>query len=393
MKIVHVIASLGMGGAETLLAQLAGRQAEDGHDVVILTLLGDRKVAVPARVSVHSLASEGWMVYRGLRMIWGLASRLRALRPDVVHSHMLHSNLLVRLLRPLLGRARVINTVHAVFETDSRVFRLGYKLLDRFTDVTAFVSREAQERYVSEGLTPLNRSVVVHNGIECDHFQFDRSRRADVRAELGISDDVTVITAIGRLTEQKDYPNLLDAFAQVISSHPDVVLLIVGDGKLREDLQSFVRLQSWWPRVKFAGIRNDIPAILSASDMLVLASAWEGFGLVLAEAMACRVPVVSTDCGGTAEVVGDCGVLVPPRNPSELAHGIVTTLELSGEQRFSQVQRAMERIRQLFSIDAALERWYRVYGEQVAESDPLLAAESLPGSMSSGQKRDQSARH
>ena len=122
MRIVHVIASLGMGGAETVLGLLAERQAADGHDVSIVMLLDKREVSVSRDVNVIAIGAGGRSWTGCLAAVWRLARTLRGLRADVVHAHMLHSNLLTRLLRPLLGRPVLINTVHAIRETDNRAY-------------------------------------------------------------------------------------------------------------------------------------------------------------------------------------------------------------------------------------------------------------------------------
>ena len=360
MKIVHVIASLGMGGAETLLAQIVKRQAQDGHDVHIVTLLADTSVTIDGKVTIHQLSRDGSrpMV---ILMMARLARVLALLRPEIVHSHMLHSNLLMRLVRLVVAVPKLINTVHSAYETSNLAYRAAYRLLDRLADCTVFVSREAQERYVAERLSSADRSAVVLNGIDTNYFKRDPVAGKRVRLELGIDENCVLITAIGRLTEQKDYPNLFAAFSHVVDLRPDARLLVVGDGELRTQLEDLVGKLDLGSKVVFAGIRRDIPAILSASDLLVLASAWEGFGLVLAEAMACRVPVISTNCGGTAEVLGSCGSLVPIGNSEELASAVLHTINLSAGERQELGMSARARVCKEFSIDQTIRNWYEIY--------------------------------
>lgn len=350
-----------MGGAETLLAQLAGRQIEDGHDVSIVTLLDDQEVPIQGDVRVFAIGKANHRGKSGISALWRFARTILALRPDIVHAHMLHSNLLTRLLRPLLRYPVLVNTVHAVRETNNAFYKLSYRFLDRLADVTVFVSQEAMNRYRSERLVSSTRSEVVYNGIDLDRFRPDCKCAAAFRREMNLKDSDLVVIAIGRLTEQKDYPNLFAAIDIVALAQPQVRLVVVGDGELDMTLKALVQSRPWAQRMVFTGLRRDIPEVLAASNVLVLSSLFEGFGLVLAEAMACHVPVVSTACGGTSEVVGDAGILVPTQNPEALAEAILETLALRPDILQAQLQRARQRVENLFSIDATVANWDRIY--------------------------------
>lgn len=360
MRIVHVIASLGVGGAETLLAEITKRQMVDGHEVHIVTLLDRQDVAIADGIKVHHLLRKGERV-NAVRLILAIRRAMGLIRPDVVHSHMLHSNLLIRISRSICSVPKLVNTVHSAFETDNRFYRLGYRWLERAADVTVFVSEEAMDRYVAERLTSSRRAAVVRNGIDTSIFCFDMEARNRIRRELSIEEGDFLITAIGRLTKQKDYPNLLESFARVADVRYGARLLIVGEGDLEQEIVQRISDLGLESKVTLAGVRHDIPMVLSASDMLVLSSEYEGFGLVLAEAMACEVPVVATDCGGTAEVVSDCGRLVPRRDPVRLAAAMIGTMSMTTEERRAIGVRGRERICKNFSIDQTVKNWYQVY--------------------------------
>lgn len=372
MRIVHVIASLGMGGAEVLLAGLTRLQAERGEEVHIVTLLSRRVVEIHPAVSVHDL-SDGGRPRNPLKLLSRLARKLDELAPDVVHSHMLHSNLLTRLARAGRHRYRLINTVHSAYETSSRLYRLGYRLLDPLSDATVFVSREAMDRYLEEHLSSAARSRIVYNGIDVSRFERTPGARDRSRSELGVSDATRLLIAVGRLEPEKDYPALLKAFARLRVTQPDTALVVAGTGYLQGELEGMARTLGIHTSVRFLGLRRDIPELLSASDVFVLSSAWEGFGLVIAEAMACGIPVVSTDCGGTAEVVGDCGELVPPRDPIALASAIQRVLDLPPEEREALGRRARDRIVTRFSLQASLRAWDAMYrGESARCASPEI---------------------
>ncbi|MEI8617867.1 glycosyltransferase [Pseudoalteromonas sp. B193] len=148
------------------------------------------------------------------------------------------------------------------------------------------------------------------------------------RNELNLGNN-KLLLAVGRLTEAKDYPNLLLAIQLLKKQRTDFKLVIVGDGPLKTDLVNMVKELDLTECVQFLGIRNDIPDLMSASDLFVLSSAWEGFGLVVAEAMACERLVVATDCGGVAQVTSPYGSLIEPKNHLLLYQAINRVLDIN----------------------------------------------------------------
>ena len=127
-------------------------------------------------------------------------------------------------------------------------------------------------------------------------------------------------------------------------------------------------------RVNFLGVRHDVPTLMAACDVFVLSSAWEGFGLVIAEAMACGRVVVATDCGGVREVVGDAGFLVPPRNAEALAKAMGRALRLSDDEHERLGVAARQRVVEHFSLEATAERYLAVYRD-----DDLSDQQQLQG--------------
>ena len=182
-----------------------------------------------------------------------------------------------------------------------------------------------------------------------------------MRSELGVPDGTTLLLAVGRLDEAKDYPNLFHALSRLGGPDADWHLFLAGDGVLRAALAAQVDALGLQSCVHFLGIRHDVARLYSAADVFVLSSAWEGFSLVTAEAMACERVVVVTDCGGVGEVVGDAGYLVPPRQPEALAESLHVAISMTAEQKRHLGQVARERVCRLYSVDAALEKWVSLY--------------------------------
>jgi len=203
--------------------------------------------------------------------------------------------------------------------------------------------------------------LAVMNGIDCAEFFADTASRAETRQSLGCVDGQLIFIAVGRLTEAKDFPNLLRAFVPVSAELPQSALWIVGDGPLRGELHALAETLGLAGQVRFLGIRRDIPTLLQAADIFVLSSAWEGFCLEAAEAMATQLPVVVTDSGGVRETVGDCGFLVAPGDSGALAAAMLQAARLSPAKTQQIGERGRQRILEQYSLERMVERWLKLY--------------------------------
>lgn len=359
IKVALVITGLGVGGAERVVVDLADGLVSRGHDVLLVYLTG--------QATVQPKNSAIKIVGLGLRSVLGvfgayrlLRNLLRTFNPDVVHGHMVHANILVRLLRLTLPLPCIITTAHNSNE-GGWLRMLAYRWTDRLADLSTNVSEEAVAVYLQKRAVKPGRMVAVHNGVDTEKYRFLESARRDVRRELGVPDGTTLLLAVGRLNKQKDYPNLFHALSRLGGPASDCQLFLAGDGVLRAALAAQVDALGLQSCVHFLGIRHDVARLYSAADVFVLSSAWEGFSLVTAEAMACERVVVVTDCGGVGEVVGDAGYLVPPRQPEALAESLRAAISMTAEEKRHLGQVARERVCRLYSVDAALEKWVSLY--------------------------------
>ncbi|MFP6691972.1 MAG: glycosyltransferase, partial [Pirellulales bacterium] len=150
------------------------------------------------------------------------------------------------------------------------------------------------------GKLPAEKLAVISNGVDIDRFQ--RARPIDLR-ELRVSQDRKVLTYVGRLDQQKRVERLVRMFTDIADAIPEYDLILVGDGPQRSELVSQAGRSRFADRIHFVGFRNDVPEILAASDMLLLASQWEGMPNVLLEAMAAGVPLVTFNVEGTEELL------------------------------------------------------------------------------------------
>jgi glycosyltransferase involved in cell wall biosynthesis len=370
MKILTVITGLGVGGAERLLTNLADRFVACGHEVVLAYFHGELELApTDARVRLAHLgvARHPLAVVAGVTRLRRL---IREFRPDVVNSHLVHANILVRLLRLTTPMPRLVSSAHNRNE-GGRLRMCAYRLTDRLADISTNVSQEAVQAFIDQGALRARRMVAIHNGIDSQVFGFDTEARRRLRGELGIDDATPMLLAVGRLREQKDYPNLLQALARLQQTERRILrLLIVGDGPERGRLGALAESLGLAPQVEFLGIRRDVADLMSACDVFVLSSAWEGFGLVVAEAMACERVVVATDSGGVREVVDEAGWLVPPRDPNALADAIARALDMGADASRVLGRHARERVVERYSMTVTAARYLAVYRGEVSGHSP-----------------------
>lgn len=367
MKILFVITGLGVGGAERQIVDIADRLVSLGHDVKIAFLTGPALIQ-PCSDKIQTFGFEMPKTISGfVRAYLKLRNLINSYRPDVIHSHMVHANLITRLVRLSCQIPKLICTAHSKNE-GGKIRMLAYRLTDPLADVSTNVSAEAVSAFEVAGAVKHGRMIAMHNGIDTERFQPADAARIRLRKLYSVREDEKIITAVGRLNVAKDYPNLLHAFADVLQNLKNVQLWIVGDGELRKNLEDEAVKLNIESRVRFCGVQYNVADWMNAADVFVLSSAWEGFGLVVAEAMACEKVVVATDAGGVKEVLGDSGFLVPTRDAVALSYALKNALSLDQSEALDIGIQARKRVVSLYSIEHVVERWLDVYGFKGAHS-------------------------
>ncbi|MFM5767967.1 glycosyltransferase [Aeromonas caviae] len=360
MKILLIITGLGMGGAERQVCDLADQFTAKGHKVLLISMTGETvNRPLSSKIDVVEL-NMAKTPFGFIKAYWQARQLIQQFKPDVVHSHMVHANLFARLLR-LTGKIkRLICTAHSTNE-GGRGRMLAYRLTDVLCDLSTNVSQEAADIYVKRGAAPASRIVAMPNGIDTARFTFNPECRASLRQQLQLSDNTPLILAVGRLTAAKDYPNLLTAFSQLPAEFSHTQLAIIGIGEEQANIVALATQLGLSNRVHFLGLQRNVHEWMSAADIYVMSSAWEGMPLVLLEAMSCERIVVATDCGGVKEVVGDCGILVPAKNSPALAQGLQNGLALSTDVAKAQGAAARARVIEKYSLTAQADKWLALY--------------------------------
>jgi glycosyltransferase involved in cell wall biosynthesis len=364
VRILYILTSLGIGGAEKQVISLAERMAAKGHAVALLVLKhADEEWPTKLPVLRLNIRKTPLGVLRGLRFAKNFVVLFR---PDILHSHTFPANLFTRFLRAMLRvkgtTPRVINTIHNVHEGGwHRMFL--YRFTDPLADLVTAVSTAAAERFVHLHAIPASKMRVLTNGIDTDVFTPDRARRKRTRAQM-LAGSEFIWLAVGRIVPAKDYPNLLQAFAQLRIVHANASLWIAGEGDsshLPLDPLQTEEISG----VHFLGLRRDIVDLIDAADGFVLSSAWEGMPLAIGEAMSMEIPVVATDVGGVRELISEAGFVVPAADSSALAAAMLKAMTLTEKERRANGRLARERIREQFSMTAKADEWEDLYAQSI----------------------------
>jgi glycosyltransferase involved in cell wall biosynthesis len=360
MKILFIITGLGLGGAERQLVDLADFMSNLNHEVTIFYMTG-RSVVVPKNTQVKLIEINADKTLFGIiKILSSLRKIIKIYRPDVVHSHMFHANIVSRLVRLSIRIPKLICTAHSSNE-GGQLRMLAYRLTDYLADINTNVSESAVSEFENKGAVMKGRMIPVFNGIDTNKFRPNKISREIIRENKNISEEDKVILAAGRLEEPKDYPNLLNAFCNVSKVNNSCFLWIIGDGSMRSILIKEAYKLGISNRVCFLGAQTNVEDWFNAADIFVLSSAWEGFGLVVAEAMACEKLCVATDSGGVREVMGEFGFLIPPKNSEALAQGILSALALDEKSRGYLEMNSRKRIVEHFSIENISQKWIAIY--------------------------------
>jgi len=360
VRILYLLTSLGIGGAEKQVILLAERMASKGHFVTLIVLKHtDEEWPTKLPVLRLNIQKSPLGILRGLRFAKNF---LTLFRPDILHSHTFPANVFTRLLRAVLSvkgaTPRVINTIHNVHEGGWHRM-LIYRFTDMWSDQASAVSKAAADRFVHLHAVPARKMRVLTNGIDAEFFTSDRGRRRRMRAEMQAGADF-VWLAVGRLAPAKDYPNLFRAFADVRLANSKTQLWIAGEGEISSLKSDFAETKEN-PWVRFLGLRRDIVDLLDAADGFVLSSEWEGMPLALAEAMSMEKVVVATDVGGVRELVADAGFIVPVKDRSALSAAMQEVMDQVEMKRKFFGRNARERIQHHFSIGAKAIEWEQLY--------------------------------
>jgi glycosyltransferase involved in cell wall biosynthesis len=363
LRVAQVVSTLTVGGAEKLAARLTLRLMVQAESVFLCSAGGEpfEPVLRDARARLEMIPRPRQRPLALARASLALARILRRERPNVIHAHNPVCGVVSASARLLARQPQIaiVTTYHGLLPCRHR---RAARVLAASSDVVVGVSPAATSDLIAGGF-PADRVATVANGIDMNQ----RVEPAAVRAEFDL-EEAELLVSVGRYVEEKDYPTLVDAVGLLISKHPRLRALIVGEGPLDRALQKKINDAGLEKFVKLTGLRKDAIDIASAADVFVLSSVSEGLPLALLEAMAHGRAVVVTRAGGTSDVIadGESGILVPTEDPGALAEAIGRVLDDPIlRTRLGEAGRAY--VARFHSEDTMLEGYEKLYLEAVAK--------------------------
>lgn len=379
MRVLHVITGLYTGGAEMMLVRVVERSQGRGFEHAVLTLLSGGPLGPRLAEVGIPVAAVGTGALAPLR----IARWIRAWRPALCQGWMYHGNMAALAGRLLSGRRVPVGwgIHHCPVDLSSerplsRILIRAGGPLSRLTRAVAYCSRASTGVHENLGYDRA-RSVLVPNGFDCEALHPRPDAGAKLRRELGVPPATTLIGNVARYHPMKDHANLIRAFARlgaapgaggdVAAPRPatPVHLVLIGRGldPGNAELGERLRAAGVAHRVSLLGERPDVPEVIAGFDVVALSSAVEAFPLVLGEAMASGVPCVTTDVGDAAWIVGDTGIVVPPRDDTALADGLRRMVEYAPEERHRLGAAARQRILGNFALPDVVARYVELFHE------------------------------
>lgn len=333
-KILFVIPSLSGGGAERVLVHILNHLDKSSYDISLVLFKGEGKYIrdVIGCTKLWDLKNKSRFSFFAL--IYRLRKVIKELNPDAVVSILHYANIVSILASLFLHeKPRTIvceQNYHRAYIANLR-FGLLRKFLMKFTygksDIVVAVSEKLREALIVDFNLNAGKVKVIHNAIPFGAIEQLCKEKAE--EEFFSSKNGKMIIAVGRLTQQKRFDRLIGAFA-LVREEREACLLILGQGELSDELKNLSKQLKVGEHVRFVGFKDNPYAWISKADMLVLSSDYEGFPMIILEAMACGTPVISTNCpSGPSEIItnGKNGILCSPMDENELSKAMLALLD------------------------------------------------------------------
>lgn len=362
IRVLHIIGSLGYGGAEQLVINLCNAIDPACFHLAVCSMsdvipLADRLIDRSMMLATCGCTESRPTIASFYHLARAVRSQVRSFEPHIIHSHLFSLNAPLQWFGSLRSDCRNVITIHTdgMHYTDRGLRANALRSVERCNaratraDVIA-VSTSVAGMVQSRLRVPRHRIHTIQNGIDVQFYSTDH-HITPIRAELGIAENDCVVTSVARLFPQKDHRTLLQAWVRVQSEASRTKLVLVGDGTERLALEQLADELHVQDSVLFLGRRDDVPALLAASDIGVFSSRHEGLSLAAIEMMSMRLPVVATDIPSFRELlIPGAGRLAPVGDAERLSHAILSYV-LNPAQRARDGICARERAKALYSLE------------------------------------------
>lgn len=388
LRVMQLVSNLEIGGAQEVVRTLAENLVGAGCVSVVCTfkdgpLRADiEQMNIPVEIlpeRSHSVVSLPGFTKDLIQLRRGLVGIIRKHQIDIIQTHLLRSMDFLALSLRMNAGPKVYWTFHnSLFDlredhlvtnkwllkpkrfSHHLLYRLGSNWVNGIVAVSADVKKSILA--TMKGI-PAEKIKVILNCVDVSRYG-KNANRASKRSNLGFGESDHLMTLVATFKRQKGHSVLIEAVAGLIQDFPQLHILLVGDGELRDQLKSRAQELNLEGHFHFLGLRSDISDILSASDSFVLPSLWEGLPMALIEAMASRLPIVATNVSGTRQVMvpGETGILVEPGNVQELTHAI-SELISDPTRAHSMGRNARHRVENLFSAQKQAREYLSLFEE------------------------------
>ncbi len=366
VKLLHIISSWGVGGAQAQLAQLINRTPAKGYQVHVLVLGQSDGEFSDCRLQRSDITFSHLDRFPSLSpAVMEIAALCRRERFDIVHTWLFYANFLGAAGARLAGVPFVVSGVRNLSlwkrAWDTKWwYRLADALGSRLPDCLTVNASALVADHAAWAFVPPRRIELVPNGLDAHAVrQGTHDARAWLRDELDLPATTPLIGTVGRLAPEKDQATFVRLASQVLAGAPDTHAVIVGDGPRRSELERLAEASGVAGRIHFMGTRTDSRRIIAGLDVFVLTSLSEGFPNVLLEAALLGTPAVSTDVAGAPDVLDGQDVF----EPGDVAGGArLVAAKLDGRPAVrARVEYLRERAETLYSADRMAARWFAMY--------------------------------
>ena len=364
---MYVITGLHTGGAEIRLQDLLSRLDREKFDPVIVSIIpigkigkeivnrGDKVIFLNMKRKLGFL----FVFFRFLRII-------KKEKPDIIHSHLFHANILARLAKIFNRKIKIISSIRNE-NIGGKNREIFLRMTDSLSDITNTISENVTQKMIEKKVAPANRIITVYNGIDVNKFYPNREKGEEIKKNLKIEKRLPILISVGRLSRAKGYYYLIESIEKLKQKYPDVVLLILGEGKEKDKLEKQIEQKGLKNNIFLLGNKDNVCDYLNSADLFVSSSIWEGLPTVILEAMACNLPVVATRVGGVEEIMrnNNSKFLAKPGEVEDLFDKINLFLSLSKDEKEEIVKNNRKLVEKEFSLDRMAREYTNVYNKLI----------------------------
>lgn len=369
MKILHIINDLSSGGAEKLISDILPLMKKSGHDVEVLLLSNRNNVFVEQLIdnSINVVTLKPNKI-RSIRNLYHLRKYVNSKKFDIIHAHLFPANYLTSIVSKLNfnDKTMYVLTEHNTHNRrrDLKIIRPIEKFIYNSFDKIISISKGTQFS-LKKWLKNIKEEkfITINNGINIERFKHAKKYNKNELNNIFVDENI-ILVMTGRFTNQKDQKTIIKALKNL---DDNIHLLLVGEGPLLDDHISFVKELNLEDRVHFMGFRNDVERIVKSSDLVIVSSNWEGFGLVAVEGMAAGKPVIASEVPGLEEIVSGYGVLFTKNDHNELSNKIKELL--SNKKIIEKYSLLSLRRSNEYDITSMADKYLKVYENLLKKED------------------------